>query len=645
MVGLLDLDEFQHKISVKKASTININSATKQSSPNSTFLKREVCDESLEDFDNCRKISKPTQKLKYYGLKNSQKEGADLGHRNNQQSKSKDFTKKNGFESENSSYTNFKKSKSPSLTFTSNSLAVKSGKFIVKEKDFYSILNDEEELESSGKYLRHNGAKGLNQRSDSKAKPNSFLKGRNYTPSREKPSDPKNPQDSWKTANIGNRNSSFLKDKNIKISEDLERSRSRSMPKNSKVVRVNQENLVEKRSNNLQKNKNNPSRDILRIESELRAEISKSPIRKSSRLNNSSQDLRRQNKQHPEQKVQDCDNSSYRSTNRSHNSANMRKSTASYTSHSKSAKKVIKQFDTDLTFKPMLSKKSMQLAQKLPSAMTRLTQNLYQKEEEDEVTDRNRSNSRPKINKRSEFLDKQKNMEDRPRFERLYQQSKVTQKLTEEQRVRKIEEDLEREMKEVRSRTPTKRRSDSNNNFFTSEVDVSERNLIWKAKKDEKVEKNRNFKDMLASRDCTFKPQIEGSQNSYKKTTQVNPVYSSNFLKDGLKDHFTRIEIAKKNKSYKEINEQKSRKSSPYVKKSSDGISEQYESREQSHNFGASDNQFIFSKNPVYTNRSSNGGNGYQTFEDKPHIPSESNDSVKKSSINAIVANLKRFAK
>ena len=52
MVSLIDLDEFQQKITVKKSNTTNLSAITKNASPSSTFLKTEANADVLDAFDD-----------------------------------------------------------------------------------------------------------------------------------------------------------------------------------------------------------------------------------------------------------------------------------------------------------------------------------------------------------------------------------------------------------------------------------------------------------------------------------------------------------------------------------------------------------------------------------------------------------------
>jgi hypothetical protein len=648
---------------VKKSNTTSLPTANKTASPNTSYLKADIHGETFDDFDNARKISKPTQKLKYHGLKSSSNENGNKDQ--NSRSKSKDIAKRTDI----GAAVKPKGNQTPGRTshsktqYSQQVSVVKSGKFVIKEKDFYSILHDDDELleEGDGSNLSQKKVTNFLQRNGSQKKPTSFLKEKSKEVNQARNSHTKNILLGInKGARVNNRDSSCSENRSRPVvgrkSEDFSRSKSRPKFEGSSKGNYNPHNVDshDKKPNVISRQlQPSRSREAKRTDSQSHSQTKKGnfhqPIQHKFKTESSFiEDKNRYNsgmRRGPNQ-AKDLDNTSYRSINRSHQSINLNRSMNSYHSRSRSTKKVIKQFDEDLTFKPMLSKKSMQLAQKLPSSRIRLTQGLYKKSDDDdeEPGELNKSRSKPKINKRSDFIDKQRGLNEKPRFERLYEQAQVSKKMNEQQRIKKIEEELEKEIMLNRSKTPTKRRPADSNNYFTSEADVAERNLMWRAKKEDKIEKIRNIKEMLDTRDCTFKPKLDTSQSSYKKITQVNPVYTSNFAKDGLKDHFTRIEIAKKNKSYREMNEQKSRKNSPNVKKETTGIYDQYSSKDFGPGISRTEMKYTYAKTGVFNEEAYSRKNSDQGVDQSNNswLPS---DSHKDKSLNNIVENLKRLSK
>ena len=613
----------------------------------------------IDDFDDARRIAKPTQKLKYYGLRGSANENGKIDRQ--ERSKSKDNTRR----SANGPVTKPKGAQTPVKMTNSDMLysqqvsVLKSGKFVIKEKDFYSILHDDDEILQEEKHSNDSPKRITNflQRNGSQNKPTSFLK--------DKSSDIRNPKNSHSKKGLENqkgmrtnqRESLCSENQNRNVagrkSGELSRSKSRSRVEGfgkGSYLQPNKLDLHNKAPSMAFRQQPSKSREARRSDSPSHSRTKKGQPRQpiQHRFNTDHSFYEERNKyssgmRQSQNQVKDLDNSSYRSANKSHQSINLRRSMNSDNSHSRSTKKVIKQFDEDLTFKPMLSKKSMQLAQKLPSSRVRLTQGLYKKsEDEEEIADLNRSHSKPKINKRSDFIDKQRSMNERPRFERLYEQAQLNKKMSEQQRIKKIEEELEKEILLNRSKTPTKRKTAERNNYFTSEADVAERNLMWKTKKEEKLEKIRNIKEMLDTRDCTFKPRLDTSQSSYKKIVEVNPVYTSNFARDGLKDHFTRIEIAKKNKSYREMNEQKSIKNSLNTKKPNPGA-DSYASRDGRPIVSATETKYGYGRTGMFNEEIDRKNS--DRYGDQSNSLLLLQESQKDKSINNIVENLKRLAK
>jgi hypothetical protein len=225
-------------------------------------------------------------------------------------------------------------------------------------------------------------------------------------------------------------------------------------------------------------------------------------------------------------------------------------------------KKQIKQFDTDLTFRPMLSKKSLQIASTLERSVDRLTKNMYKREDSrDEANDR--AGAKPKINKMSEQMAAKATgpTNARDRFERLYQYSRIYKETNNNLRIKKIEEDLQKEIVINKPKTPERRKTpnrDGNEHFFTSEVDVSERNNMWQSKMKDKIERMKSQQTDMELQDCTFKPKTVASRTSYRRQSSKSLAKTSEFMKEGLTDHFTRAEMAKQKKGYADINRKKS---------------------------------------------------------------------------------------
>ena len=232
-------------------------------------------------------------------------------------------------------------------------------------------------------------------------------------------------------------------------------------------------------------------------------------------------------------------------------------------SRSRSVKKIVKTETEELVFKPLLSKKSMQIASKLGHPNERLLgytnqTRLDEMEAEYQRLLELRKQATPKINKKSDYIDKRKGDGEEGRFEALYKYSEKYRDNKEQLRMKKIEEEIQKEMLVSNKRPPTPKKT-YKPNFYTADVDVAERNNMWKSKHTEKVKKLKDHKDKADLRDCTFSPQINRPTSTRYIKDMKDSVYNSEFLKEGLYDHFTRMERAKKGKSYKEMGRSRSR--------------------------------------------------------------------------------------
>lgn len=230
---------------------------------------------------------------------------------------------------------------------------------------------------------------------------------------------------------------------------------------------------------------------------------------------------------------------------------------------SRSVKKLVKTEVEELVFKPLLSKKSMEIASKLGNHKDRLLKySNYSKLDEMEAEYQRlmdlRKQATPKINKKSEYIDRQKSENEEMRHEMLYKYSDKYRDKKEQLRIKKIEEEIQKEMMVSNKRPPTPNKT-YKPNFYTADVDVADRNDMWKSKNEEKLKKMQTQKDQLELRDCTFAPNINRSTSTKYIKDMKDSVYSSEFLKEGLYNHFTRIEKAKREKSYQEMGKSKSR--------------------------------------------------------------------------------------
>lgn len=211
-----------------------------------------------------------------------------------------------------------------------------------------------------------------------------------------------------------------------------------------------------------------------------------------------------------------------------------------------------------MTFTPLLSKNSMKIARKLNRSKSLKKKKQFGKSQEElDLIRKNeiRKKAVPKINKKSKYLDKNSNLNELERFERLYRYSQIYSKKAQIQKRKKIEEELEKEI----YLNSKKHHKKTRNSGIYNTIDISERNLVWQNRKNQRMEKIRKEKELEEKKNCTFKPKILGKD--YIKKKDKGMAYTSEFVKEGLINHFNRIKMAKKKKSYNDLSRSKSRKS------------------------------------------------------------------------------------
>ena len=150
-----------------------------------------------------------------------------------------------------------------------------------------------------------------------------------------------------------------------------------------------------------------------------------------------------------------------------------------------------KKYEDEFTFKPLLAKKSLQIAKNLKDVQSKLLKEEKKSdyelfEEKFQYEKQLRREATPKINKKSKYLDKKKNADNTgDRFEMLLKYKEIYSRNKNQLKTKKEEEDKLKEMveSERRSRTPIKV---NNKNYFTTDVDIADRSSLWKTKKDKK---------------------------------------------------------------------------------------------------------------------------------------------------------------
>ena len=228
---------------------------------------------------------------------------------------------------------------------------------------------------------------------------------------------------------------------------------------------------------------------------------------------------------------------------------------------SKSRTKKYRTEQDELVFKPLLSKKSLQIAKKLGSSRNRLLgkstateADVFEAKHQQDMA--LRRSATPKINKKSQYLDK-RIRGDGSRFERLYKYQDKYRDNKEQLRIKKIDEEMQKELLvSNRPKTPVK---DYKPSYYVADVDIADRSSMWKSKKKEKLRKLKDQREEEELKTCTFSPHINKKLPDFNSSNIGDTVYGSEFVKEGLYNHFNRIERARKGKSYQELGRSKSR--------------------------------------------------------------------------------------
>ncbi|KAL4467765.1 hypothetical protein ABPG74_013100 [Tetrahymena malaccensis] len=254
--------------------------------------------------------------------------------------------------------------------------------------------------------------------------------------------------------------------------------------------------------------------------------------------------------------------------------------------------------DENCTFKPVLSKKSMEMAGKMEDPKVRLTQ-----PKNEEKINKLRSSLesqysyRPKINRSSErnftniqqesffnysdedeegnnyqneddfslkLRQSSQNSQKVPRWQKLYEKHKVYQMEKEIKLIQKEKE--EQEDPELTFQPRLFRSKDSNYMYGESDYDINQRCQIWAQKRQEKLKK---VAEQFENRDligCTFQPNAQSVKNGLNQQSvtsssqygnQRNVSYNNQsdfsqqiteFNKKGIIEFFERIDAAKKKK-------------------------------------------------------------------------------------------------
>ena len=199
------------------------------------------------------------------------------------------------------------------------------------------------------------------------------------------------------------------------------------------------------------------------------------------------------------------------------------------------------------SFRPMLSKNSMMIAENLPNNRERLYQckknNSSGKKHQQEITED--CTFQPKINNMSKYIDRKVNDDDKSRCEQLHQM-KDYYNARKDLRLEQKKYNEEIEMQNCTFK-PIQTKQANYQAHYSVGSDIASRTQQWQKKKEEKILMAKKFKEETEN-DNSYAPK---TNKNYEKNNELD-YYSSSFMQQGLMEHFQRIEKAKKEKEDKE---------------------------------------------------------------------------------------------
>ena len=166
-------------------------------------------------------------------------------------------------------------------------------------------------------------------------------------------------------------------------------------------------------------------------------------------------------------------------------------------------------------------------------------------------------NHQPKICEKSKHIDQAKRKMEIPRYEMLNrivffvnQGQEYSNKKKRHIKERIREEELE--LKSLSFRPDCRRNSLDKNIVSEFGADIVDRNQKWAQRKEEKLQLMKDNLDKSVDAACSFKPNtvLPFKQNNYQREQMddESQYCSSVFVKDGIKNYFTRLEQARKMK-------------------------------------------------------------------------------------------------
>lgn len=168
--------------------------------------------------------------------------------------------------------------------------------------------------------------------------------------------------------------------------------------------------------------------------------------------------------------------------------------------------KPVEQTPKEVLFRPLLCKKSIEIAEKLGNPIKRLvsgepSSSASQKEE-------SQMEFKPQINKNSKKIcekNEQRDPANGDRFERLYTMDQIYRRNL---MLKKLEQEMKAEEEERQGHTFQPRRSSHYESHHIVEMGVVERNKLWEQKREERMAQEMELKNQRIKNECSFTPQI-----------------------------------------------------------------------------------------------------------------------------------------
>lgn len=209
------------------------------------------------------------------------------------------------------------------------------------------------------------------------------------------------------------------------------------------------------------------------------------------------------------------------------------------------------------SFQPMLSRKSLILAEKMGYDKERLWQSRtpkkdgYDSKNQNSEMVVNAETFQPRICGKSKAIEENKHRAQLPRHEVLHRMGEEYSQRKKRQ-AREKEKEQEEELKAMHFKPNCDKPKDAHLHK-PWEVSIADRNEKWAQKKDERIQRLKESCERETKEECSFQPKIVSSdsplQTKFKQSNDRlndSQYYSSAFVKEGIKSYFTRLEQARR---------------------------------------------------------------------------------------------------